>query len=48
MVSRLLHLREINERVSCMALRIGPSCTVAPLHPILQQVKNNLRANRLT
>ena len=43
MVSRLLHLLVIDVLATCVALRIG-----APLQPILQQIKENLRAKRYT
>ena len=43
MVSRLLHLLVIDVLATCVALRIG-----APLQPILQQMKDNLRAKRYT
>ena len=41
MVSRLLHLLVIDVLATCVALRIGGS-----LQPILQQMKENLRAKR--
>ena len=41
MVSRLLHLLIIDVLATCVALRIGSS-----LQPILQQMKENLRAKR--
>ena len=41
MVSRLLHLLVIDVLATCVALRIGSS-----LQPILQQMKENLRAKR--
>ncbi|WP_305807076.1 SIS domain-containing protein [Stenotrophomonas sp. YIM B06876] len=41
MVSRLLHLLVIDVLATCVALRIG-----SPLQPILQQMKDNLRAKR--
>ena len=41
MVSRLLHLLVIDVLATCVALRIGPS-----LQPVLQQIKDNLRAKR--
>lgn len=41
MVSRLLHLMIIDVLATCVALRIGSS-----LQPILQQMKENLRAKR--
>ena len=43
MVSRLLHLLVIDVLATCVALRIGPS-----LQPVLQQMKDNLRAKRYT
>lgn len=43
MVSRLLHLLVIDVLATCVALRIGPS-----LQPVLQQIKDNLRAKRYT
>ncbi|HRO55123.1 MAG TPA: SIS domain-containing protein, partial [Alicycliphilus sp.] len=43
MVSRLLHLLIIDVLATCVALRIGE-----PLQPVLQQMKNNLRAKRYT
>ena len=43
MVSRLLHLLVIDVLATCVALRIG-----APLQPVLQQMKDNLRAKRYT
>ena len=43
MVSRLLHLLVIDVLATCVALRIG-----APLQPMLQQMKDNLRAKRYT
>jgi len=43
MVSRLLHLLVIDVLATCVALRIGE-----PLQPVLQQMKNNLRAKRYT
>ena len=43
MVSRLLHLLIIDVLATCVALRIGSS-----LQPILQQMKDNLRAKRYT
>ncbi|MGE5331624.1 MAG: transcriptional regulator, partial [Nitrospirota bacterium] len=43
MVSRLLHLLIIDVLATCVALRIG-----SPLQPILQQMKDNLRAKRYT
>ena len=43
MVSRLLHLLVIDVLATCVALRIG-----SPLQPILQQMKDNLRAKRYT
>ena len=41
MVSRLMHLLIIDVLATCVALRIGSS-----LQPILQQMKENLRAKR--
>jgi RpiR family carbohydrate utilization transcriptional regulator len=41
MVSRLLHLLVIDVLATCVALRIG-----SPLQPLLQQMKDNLRAKR--
>ncbi|MGE6340616.1 hypothetical protein ACQKEU_28440, partial [Acidovorax sp. NPDC077664] len=41
MVSRLMHLLIIDVLATCVALRIG-----SPLQPILQQMKDNLRAKR--
>ena len=43
MVSRLLHLLVIDVLATCVALRIG-----SPLQPILQQMKDILRAKRYT
>jgi RpiR family carbohydrate utilization transcriptional regulator len=43
MVSRLLHLLIIDVLATCVALRIGSS-----LQPVLQQMKDNLRAKRYT
>jgi RpiR family carbohydrate utilization transcriptional regulator len=43
MVSRLLHLLIIDVLATRVALRIGE-----PLQPVLQQMKNNLRAKRYT
>ncbi|MEG1680124.1 MAG: transcriptional regulator HexR, partial [Stenotrophomonas sp.] len=43
MVSRLLHLLIIDVLATAVALRIGE-----PLQPVLQQMKNNLRAKRYT
>ncbi|WP_342130096.1 MurR/RpiR family transcriptional regulator [Hydrogenophaga sp. OTU3427] len=44
MVSRLMHLLIIDVLATCLALRIGG----AKLHPLLSEMKNNLRSKRYT